>query len=111
MVGAAIAAAGSYLGMHILVTFGRNVAQAATSAVSGPLPTGFQPALILINFFIGVFSAPEKIFAPPNWLEFDPYAFATALVVGGMVLAGINPGQVLVGFGQIIEGIGEVIPG
>ncbi len=112
--GAAIAAAGAYMGIHILVTFGRNVAGAAAAAFRGPLPTGGQPGLAAINFFISIFSgdaAAKPLTVPVEWTEFDPYAFATALTVGGLVLAGINPGQVLIGFGEIVQGVGEIIPG
>ncbi len=112
--GAAIAAAGAYMGIHVLVTFGRNVAGAASAALRGPLPTGGQPGLAAINFFISIFSGdPEAkaLTVPVEWTEFDPYAFSAALVVGGTILAGINPGDILVGMGQIIQGIGEIIPG
>lgn len=40
----------------------------------------------------------EEIFAP------EPFAISMGLVVGGMILAGQNPGEVL-------KGIGEIIPG
>ncbi len=107
--GAAIAAAGTYMGMHILVTFGQNVAGAAQSAFKGPIPTGGQPGLAAVNFFIQIFQgggeAAAFLTAPVEWTEFDPYAFSTALIVGGMILAGLNPGEVLLGFGKIIDGI------
>ncbi len=40
----------------------------------------------------------------PTGIKFSPLGFFTALLAGGMVLAGQNPGEV-------IKGIGEIIPG
>lgn len=44
----------------------------------------------------------------PNLFQQDPMAVGAALTAGGMVLAGLNPGEVLKGIGSIIEGL---IPG
>ncbi len=102
------------MGMHILVTYGRNVARAAGAVFAGPIPTMGQPGIAIINFFISIFQGGEAanlVTAPPEWTEFDPYAFSAALVVGGTILAGINPGDILVGLGSIVQGVGEIIPG
>ncbi len=51
--------------------------------------------------------APSKRPTPvsfPIGIKFSSLAFFTALLAGGMVLAGQNPGEV-------IKGIGEIIPG
>ncbi len=40
----------------------------------------------------------------PEKIEFNAFAFFTAMMAGGLVLAGQNPGEV-------IKGIGEIIPG
>ncbi len=37
--------------------------------------------------------------------QFDPFAFGAALTAGGMVIAGLNPGEVLKGVGSIIDAI------
>ncbi len=38
-------------------------------------------------------------------LSFDPIAFSAAMMAGGLVLAGLNPGEVLKGIGSIIDAV------
>ncbi len=49
-------------------------------------------------------SKPPTPVSFPVGIKFSPLGFFTALLAGGMVLAGQNPGEV-------IKGIGEIIPG
>ncbi len=113
IVGASITAVGVYTMVRIVGLFGRDVGEAVKEAFTGgPLPTGGQPGLSAINYFIRLFSAPPKdedAMEDTTFLEdlgqFDPFAFGAALMAGGMVLAGLNPGEILKGVGKIIDGL------
>lgn len=117
VIGAAISAVGVYAMVRLVGLFGRGVGDAAKAAfVEGPLPTGGQPGLAAINYFIGLFSAPpadedrdrvheEAIEVLKELGQFDPFAFGAALAAGGMVLAGLNPGEILKGIGSIIDAL------
>ncbi len=119
VIGAAIAAVGVYSMVRLIGMFGRDVADAAKKAFTeGPLPTGGQPGLAAINYFISIFGAGEQEAEEAKkkvhegaidvLLElgtFDPFAFGAALTAGGMVLAGLNPGEILKGIGSIIDAL------
>lgn len=102
VIGAAATAAGSYAIVHLVLTLGHNLQQAVLEGLT-------QVPELPFNFFVGLFGGEQlNIFKPnyvPPFRDFDPMAFGAALVAGGMVLAGQNPGEVLVGIGTIIEGL------
>ncbi len=116
IVGAAISAVGVYTMVRLIGLFGRDVGDAAKKAFTeGPIPTGGQPGLAAINYFIGLFSPPsgqdekrvqeDLVTVFEELGQFDPFAFGAALTAGGMVLAGLNPGEILKGIGSIIDAI------
>ncbi len=119
VIGAGIAATGIYFMVKLIDEFGRGVADAAKKAFTeGPLPTGGQPGLAAINYFISVFAPGDEeaekdkgrvheraIETLKELGRFDPFAFGAALTAGGMVLAGLNPGEILKGIGSIIDAI------
>ncbi len=96
--GAVAAGAGAYLMTRVFQKTAGDVLRAVIGAVDpitqyladvfGGTPR-FQP---------GVGGAPEEA------LALDPFAVSMGLIVGGMILADQNPGEVL-------KGIGEIIPG
>ncbi len=119
VIGAGIAAAGVYFMVRLINEFGRDVGEAAKKAFTeGPLPTGGQPGLAAINYFISVFAPADQEAEKDKERvhedvadvlkelgQFDPFAFGAALTAGGMVLAGLNPGEILKGIGSIIDAL------
>jgi hypothetical protein len=95
IVGAAMAGVGAYVTVRIFQKTGgdilREIAGVFNWIAQGITGQGFDP-------IVSGFGEAEEIFTP------EPFAIAIGLTVGGMLLAGQNPGELL-------KGIGEIIPG
>ncbi len=105
IMGAAATAVGTYLMIDIIGVLGDQVRHAAA-----PVPAWLavlSPGVFLMNWFTRQITGEKLPEFPkefkPNWL-----GIALGTMAGGMVLAGLNPGQVLSGVGDIIDGL---IPG
>ncbi len=105
VMGAAATAVGTYLMVDLIGVLGNQIRQAAA-----PVPAWLavlSPGVFLMNWFTRQITGEKLPELPkefkPNWL-----GMALGTMAGGMVLAGLNPGQVLSGIGDIIDGL---IPG
>ncbi len=112
VVGAIAAAVGTYMFVSILVQgFGALKNFATLSALSpGPLNKMFG---IILTPQQADIKGPKEI-APildVTDIEINAVAFGAGLATGGVVLAGLNPGEIIKGIGEIIKGVGEIIPG
>ncbi len=102
------------VGAYLLVRSTQKVAGEIVKAVVAPVTGFFEAAFNLITGpFIGVPLKPGALtpgFLPGLTKEqealvaADPFAISIGLITGGMILAGLNPGEIL-------KGIGEIIPG
>ncbi len=115
VIGAGIAAVGVYVMVRLINQFGRNVVKGA-EGVALDILTGVS--IPIVNIFTSLFGTSvtvdekvkvkvhEEITASLEDLGgFDPFAFGAALTAGGMVLAGLNPGEILKGIGSIIDAL------
>ncbi len=99
IIGAAVAGVGAYL---LVRTAQKTAGDIVRSVVGGLTTVG--------DFLVGVFSRGVIRPSTPSFLPeeellaLDPFAVSVALITGGMILAGQNPGEIL-------KGIGEIIPG
>ncbi len=93
IIGAVITAVGTYMLAKLAID---------SAKVAGKVV--FQVLDPVMDFFSNVFKVgdPEAVpgFVEPKGL--DPLAIGPALIAGGMVLAGLNPGEVLKGIGEIL---------
>ncbi len=117
VIGAGIAAAGIYTMVRLIDQFGRDIGEQVAKAAKDAAIAG----LPVINFFVSIFGVrlgvkeqEEKARVQGMELDlsvleelgqFDPFAFGAALTAGGMVLAGLNPGEILKGIGSIIDAL------
>lgn len=123
VLGSALTATGTYSLVHLLVVtaqqpFKTVEALYAELQAENPQADPFSLALgtfgdigfSILNFFganipkkqaVQVATAPTEV----ALFQFDPIAFGAALMSGGMVLAGQNPGEILKGIGSIIDAI------
>ncbi len=116
--GAGIAAAGIYTMVRLVGQFGRGVFEEVRTAVQDISIAAIPTITIFTSIFgirLGVKEdalarerVQEKEFSLDALQElgqFDPFAFGAALTAGGMVLAGLNPGEILKGIGSIIDAL------
>ncbi len=107
--GAVAVAVGVYWMVELVAKFGSSVARIATLGALSPAPP-------LTALFAGIILPPKpKDFPPPPPVppggaikELNMWGVSLGVTAGGMVLAGLNPGQVLSGIGAIIDGL---VPG
>ncbi len=117
VIGAGITAAGTYMMMVWTIkaakTAGKIVVEGAdvvSDAVLGFFVDVFRKAPFLPGTEVSADAIEAQIMKGPAVIgflkekELDPLAIGPALIAGGMVLAGLNPGEVL-------KGIGEILPG
>ncbi len=118
VIGAGIAAAGIYTMVRLIGMFGRGIAEGVKDVQKDIFLTTSVP---VINFFTSIFGVQvrakeqeEKARVGGEEInlsiledlgQFDPFAFGAALTAGGMVLAGLNPGEILKGIGSIIDAL------
>ncbi len=113
VIGAGIAAAGIYTMVRLIGLFGRDITEGVKNLATDVF-TGVS--IPVINFFTSIFGVQVGVGEPTvetapaiSALEelgqFDPFAFGAALTAGGMVLAGLNPGEILKGIGSIIDAL------
>ncbi len=94
--GAVIAATGAFLLVRVV--------QKTLGDLSKQLVVA---SLFFAEFFVPGLQEAVKVSllgGPESLIVADPAAASVGLIVGGMILAGQNPGEVL-------KGIGEIIPG
>lgn len=97
IVGATAAGVGAYLMVRVLQkTLGEFFKELPKNL--GILALTLSPLISGFEFKPGLEEEQEQL------LALDPMATATGLLVGGLVMADINPGEIL-------KGIGEIIPG
>lgn len=73
-------------------------------SVFSPLPASFISESLGIIGKTDVLGSQAQAEAALG-INVDPFALSTALVAGGMVLAGQNPGEILKGMGAILDGL------
>ncbi len=128
VIGAGIAAAGIYTMVRLVTQFGAGIAEGIKSIQKDIF---LSTSIPVINFFTSIFGVQVGVKGPqPSGVQqkldkkkvhkeeefvdftileelgqFDPFAFGAALTAGGMVLAGLNPGEILKGIGSIIDAL------
>ncbi len=108
--GAVAVAIGVYWMVELVAKFGRAVAKVATLSALSPAPplTGLFASIILLPEQVEAFTPGIKEGVQVEIKELNMWGVSMGVMAGGMVLAGLNPGQVLSGIGDIIDGL---IPG
>ncbi len=117
ILGAGITAAGTYMMAVWAIKASKKagklvveVADVVSDSVLGFFVNIFKKAPFLPGTMVAADAMEAQIMKGPAVLgflegkELDPLAIGPALIAGGMVLAGLNPGEVL-------KGIGEILPG
>ncbi len=116
VIGAGIAAAGIYVMIRLINEFGRGVVDAAKDLQTDIFTGVSIPVVNVFTSLFGISVTPAGEKAKAKVHEdittslgelggFDPFAFGAALTAGGMVLAGLNPGEILKGIGSIIDAL------
>ncbi len=109
--GAVAVAVGVYWMVELVAEFGSQVARIATLGALSPAPplTGLFAGIILPPKLVEEFKPGVKEGEPKiKFKELNMWGISMGVMAGGMVLAGLNPGQVLSGIGDLIDGL---IPG
>ncbi len=117
IIGAGITAAGTYMMAVWAIKAGKQAgkfvveaADVVRDSVLGFFVDIFKRSPFLPGTVVSADALEAQILKGPAVLgfleskEIDPLAIGPALIAGGMVLAGLNPGEVL-------KGIGEILPG
>ncbi len=110
LTGAVITAVGVYGMVDLIGLFGKKVLDADPAQQPWLFALGMPLTGVswLMKVFSGQFKGEEEIIQPPSKFKVNWLGLMLGMTAGGMVLAGLNPGQILSGIGDIIDGL---IPG